>query len=40
MDPDADKVSHENVAFRMLHSLTNRTSPASSPDDKETGEPS
>ena len=31
MDPAAAEASHENVAFRMLHSLTSRTSPTEAP---------
>ena len=34
MDPAAAEASHENVAFRMLHSLTGRTSPTEGPEDK------
>ncbi len=34
MDPEAAEASHENVAFRMLHSLTGRTSPTGAPEDK------
>ena len=34
MDPAAAEASHENVAFRMLHSLTGRTSPTEAPGNK------
>ena len=34
MDPAAAEASHENVAFRMLHSLTGRTSPTEAPGEQ------
>jgi len=37
MDPAAAESTHENVAFRVLHSLTSRTSPTPSPGDKGSG---
>jgi len=40
MDPDAETSTHENVAFRVLHSLTNRATPAASADDTDAGAPS
>ena len=36
MDPDAAESSHESMAFRVLHSLTNRTSSTGAPEDKGT----